>query len=158
MSTKYKVHLQNVSSISEVPNRFSIQRWVNEVLADERDHAELTIRIVDEEESQQLNRDYRGKDKPTNVLSFGFELPDEVDESLLGDLIICAQVVMREATEQEKAQEAHWAHMIIHGILHLLGYDHENDADADVMESKEIAILARLDFPNPYTELEGDPT
>lgn len=158
MSTKYKVHLQNVSNVTDVPNRFSIQRWVNEVLADERDHAELTIRIVDEDESQRLNRDYRGKDKPTNVLSFGFELPDEVDEALLGDLIICAQVVTREASEQDKTQEAHWAHMIVHGILHLLGYDHENDADAEVMESKEIAILARLDFPNPYTELEGGPT
>ena len=105
---------------------------------------ELTIRIVDEAESQALNRDYRGKDKPTNVLSFGG------DEGVLGDLVICAPVVAREAIEQNKTLREHWAHMVVHGCLHLQGYDHEIEADAQKMEAREIRILKSLGFPDPY--------
>src|SRR5690606_20131870 len=108
-------------------------------LADERQEAELTIRIVDEEESRILNRDYRGKDKPTNVLSFPFEAPPGLDAwPLLGDLVICAPVVAREAVEQGKPLMAHWAHMVVHGVLHLLGYDHEEDEDAEDRKSTRL--------------------
>ena len=107
-------------------------------------HGELTIRIVDEDESRTLNHSYRGKDKPTNVLSFAGE------GEVLGDLVICAPVVAREAREQDKTLRAHWAHMIVHGCLHLRGYDHEQQVDAERMESREIHILRRLGFENPY--------
>jgi len=107
-------------------------------------HGELTIRIVDESESRTLNRDYRGKDKPTNVLSFGGE------GAVLGDLVICAPVVAREAAEQGKPPRAHWAHMVVHGCLHLRGYDHERADDAQRMEAREIRILGNLGFSDPY--------
>ncbi len=110
-------------------------------------HGELTIRLVDLDESQALNRDYRGKDKPTNVLSFGG------DAEVLGDLVICAPVVEREAAEQGKTLRAHWAHMVVHGCLHLQGLDHEDDAEAERMEARETRILKRLGFPDPYHPL-----
>ena len=117
------------------------------------------MRVVGSAESRKLNRLWRGKDKPTNVLSFpseiltaGAQLPiDEIEEAWsLGDLAICAPVVAREAREQGKVLQAHWAHMVVHGTLHLLGYDHENDRDAERMEGCEIAILAQFGYPNPY--------
>ena len=108
------------------------------------------MRIVDEAESQQLNFDYREKDKPTNVLSFPFQCPPGIELPLLGDLVICAQVVAREAAEQQKTVTAHWAHMVVHGCLHLLGFDHINDEDAAEMEAEEIQILQELGFANPY--------
>ena len=114
--------------------------------------SEMTVRIVDEPESQALNSDYRGKDAPTNVLSFPSDLPDFIEEPLLGDLIICAQVVEREAQQQHKTREAHWAHMVVHGTLHLLGYDHIDDDEAEVMEALESQILTRLDYPAPYRD------
>ena len=121
--------------------------WAQTALARAgHDSGELTIRLVDAAESQALNREYRGKDKPTNVLSFGYDMP-----GLLGDLAICAPVVRREAVEQGKAVDAHWAHMTVHGCLHLCGYDHVDDADAAAMEALEIAVLASLNLPNPYT-------
>ncbi|MEL0027228.1 MAG: rRNA maturation RNase YbeY [Perlucidibaca sp.] len=120
---------------------------------------ELAIRLVGEDESRALNHDYRGKDKPTNVLSFPAELPEmvlsELDERPLGDLVICAPVVAREADEQGKALAAHWAHMTVHGLLHLLGHDHVEAVDAAVMEPLEIAILARLGWDNPYDDEPG---
>jgi probable rRNA maturation factor len=106
---------------------------------------EVTLRIVGPAESRALNRRYRKKDKPTNVLSFPYD-----DPGLLGDIVICAAVVNREAREQGKRREAHWAHMVVHGVLHLLGFDHIRPADAKVMERRERAILARLSFPDPY--------
>lgn len=112
--------------------------------------SEVTIRIVDEAESQQLNHTYRGKDKPTNVLSFPFEAPAGIELPLLGDLIICRQVVEREAQEQEKPLLAHWAHMVVHGSLHLLGYDHIEDAEAEEMESIETEIMLALGYDDPY--------
>ncbi len=115
---------------------------------------ELTLRIVDEAESQQLNNDYRGKNKPTNVLSFPFEapidLPAEAELSLLGDLVICLPKVIAEAAEQQKPVLDHWAHLVIHGLLHLQGYDHETDSEAELMEGLEIDLLAKLGINNPY--------
>ncbi|MFA5940774.1 MAG: rRNA maturation RNase YbeY [Sinimarinibacterium sp.] len=107
-------------------------------------HGELTIRVVDEDESRALNAGYRGKDKPTNVLSF------PGSGGLLGDLVICAPVVAREALEQGKPARAHWAHMVVHGCLHLRGYDHEHDLDAQRMEAREKRILKGLGFADPY--------
>ena len=114
------------------------------------DEVEVAIRVVDDCESQELNRTYRGFDKPTNVLSFQADLPPEVELPLLGDLVICAPVVEREAYEQEKTVEAHYAHMAVHGTLHLLGYDHEDDPSATLMEDLERKVMAGLGFPDPY--------
>lgn len=139
----------------EVPSDENFTLWVAAALDEAHKERLVSIRLVDEDESQELNHQYRGKDKATNVLSFPSELPDFVDDPLLGDLAICASVVIREAREQGKAIAAHWAHMTIHGTLHLQGYDHINDADAEEMESLEIAILAELGYPNPY-ELSAD--
>ncbi|HKM15552.1 MAG TPA: rRNA maturation RNase YbeY [Marinospirillum sp.] len=115
---------------------------------------EVTIRIVDNPESQQLNNDYRGKNQPTNVLSFPFEspidLPAEAELSLLGDLVICLPKVIKEAAEQQKPVLSHWAHLVIHGMLHLQGYDHETEPEAELMENLEIALLAKLGINNPY--------
>jgi probable rRNA maturation factor len=108
------------------------------------------VRITDEAEIRELNATYRGKDYATNVLSFPFEAPPGVDIPLLGDIVVCAAVVAREAAEQEKPLQAHWAHMVIHGTLHLLGYDHIEEADAEEMEGLEIRLLADLGYANPY--------
>lgn len=134
-----------------LPSQAQFEKWASKALLSESD-MEMTVRVVDAEESQQLNNEYRDKDKPTNVLSFPFEAPEFVDIDLLGDLVICAPVVQAEAVEQNKRLESHWAHMIIHGTLHLQGYDHINDTDAEKMESLEIKILNELGYNNPYIE------
>ncbi|TPE47606.1 rRNA maturation RNase YbeY [Maribrevibacterium harenarium] len=133
---------------SGLPSFAEFERWAMAALPD--GEFEVTIRLVDEAESQELNHTYRGKDYPTNVLSFPFEVPDEIDLPLLGDLVICRQVVEREASEQQKSTFHHWAHMVVHGILHLRGYDHINDEEAEEMEALEVTILAGLDVPDPY--------
>lgn len=151
------VDLQVIDQRFELPTAEQIQLWVDAALNSRRSDAELTIRIVDSVESQQLNRDYRDKDKPTNVLSFPFELPPGIPPqsiNLLGDLVICAEVVANESIQQDKPLIAHWAHMIVHGCLHLLGYDHINNKDAVEMESLEIEIMAQLGFNNPYSDDE----
>ena len=112
----------------------------------------MVIRIVDEDESAQLNETYRHKVGATNVLSFPFEVPEGIELNLLGDLVVCAPVLAREAQEQNKPLMAHWAHIIIHGTLHLLGYDHIDDSDAREMEEKEIALLKTLSISNPYDD------
>jgi probable rRNA maturation factor len=121
--------------------------------SDDLDSAfEVTVRICDSAESQQLNRDYRGKDKPTNVLSFVFEAPTHIDSPFLGDLVICAALVEREAKEQNKAILDHWAHLCIHGLLHLLGYDHIEEEEALEMENLETHVLAQLGIDDPYQD------
>jgi probable rRNA maturation factor len=138
----------------DLPDDDAFRRWVEIALAQHAAAAEVVIRLVDEAESRELNRSYRGKDKPTNVLSFPFEAPPELPLPLLGDLVVCAPVVAREALEQGKSLQAHWAHMVIHGLLHLLGYDHQTDEEAQLMESRERDLLTQLHFPDPYSEEE----
>ena len=133
-----------------LPTEQDIQLWLNKTIPQFQESAELTVRIVDTEESHQLNHDYRGKDKPTNVLSFPFEAPPGMELDLLGDLIICRQVVEKEAEEQNKPLLAHWAHMVVHGSLHLLGYDHIEDDEAEEMESLETEIMQTMGFEDPY--------
>ena len=141
--------IQRVVDIPVTDNEFYL--WVKTVLeAEHYDDTELTIRIVGETESATLNEQYRKKKGPTNVLSFPFEMPEGIELSLLGDLVICAPVVKKEAEEQNKNEKAHWAHMVTHGTLHLLGYDHINSADADIMEAKETGILKGLGYADPY--------
>jgi probable rRNA maturation factor len=130
------------------PEDSVIERWTAAALTDAQ--REVVLRFVDAEESRTLNRDYRGRDKPTNVLSFGFELPPGFEDPHLGDLVICTDVVEQEAREQDKPLEAHYAHMVVHGLLHLQGYDHEEPAEAQRMELLEIEILRRLGYENPY--------
>ncbi|EAQ67026.1 hypothetical protein MED121_13900 [Marinomonas sp. MED121] len=133
-----------------LPSEADFMQWIQPALPQNDTCFELTVRIVDEEESQNLNHQYRGKDKSTNVLSFPFEVPDGIELPLLGDLVICRQVVEKEAVEQNKKLFHHWAHMVIHGTLHLRGFDHIKEDDAQEMESLEISILGQLDIPNPY--------
>ncbi|WP_109079918.1 rRNA maturation RNase YbeY [Aggregatibacter aphrophilus] len=133
-----------------LPTAQQIEQWARAAVQPQSDEVEMTVRIVDEGESHALNLNYRGKDRPTNVLSFPFECPDEVELPLLGDLVICRQVVEREAQEQEKPLMAHWAHMVVHGSLHLLGYDHIEDDEAEEMESLETQIMTGLGFADPY--------
>lgn len=137
-------------NIEGLPTEEQIVQWATGAVQPEGNEVEMTVRIVDEAESHELNLTYRGKDCPTNVLSFPFECPDEVELPLLGDLVICRQVVEREAAEQEKPLMAHWAHMVVHGSLHLLGYDHIEDDEAEEMESLETQIMQGLGFDDPY--------
>lgn len=137
-------------NLEGLPTEDQIVQWATAAVQPEGDEVEMTVRIVDEAESHELNLTYRGKDRPTNVLSFPFECPDEVALPLLGDLVICRQVVEREAVEQEKPLMAHWAHMVVHGSLHLLGYDHIEDDEAEEMESLETQIMQGLGFDDPY--------
>ncbi|WP_406732786.1 rRNA maturation RNase YbeY [Vibrio scophthalmi] len=127
-----------------------IHLWLSKAISLFQPDAEVTVRIVDEQESHQLNLEYRGKDKPTNVLSFPFEVPEGMEMNLLGDLIICRQVVEQEAVEQDKPALAHWAHMVVHGSLHLLGYDHIEDDEAEEMESLETEIMQTMGYQDPY--------
>ena len=133
-----------------LPTAEQIEQWATAAVQPQSDEVEMTVRIVDEAESHELNLNYRGKDRPTNVLSFPFECPDEVELPLLGDLVICRQVVESEAQEQDKRLMAHWAHMVVHGSLHLLGYDHIEDDEAEEMESLETQIMTGLGFADPY--------
>jgi probable rRNA maturation factor len=153
--------LQLASDCADIPKQADIQLWLDTLLSHQNiTEKEMTVRIVDEAEIQQLNQQYRGKDKTTNVLSFPFEMPElilpdsvDMDESMsdfLGDIVICAQVVSQESKEQNKLLSDHWAHMLIHGTLHLLGYDHIEEQDAEEMESIEIAILQKLAIDDPY--------
>jgi probable rRNA maturation factor len=155
------VDLQLATDLPGLPLSEQLECWVRAALAsdgyDPVVATELTIRIVDEAESADLNKHYRGRTGPTNVLSFPFELPPGIEAGdlvelpmLLGDLVICAPVVEREAAEQGKPPVAHWAHMVVHGLLHLRGHDHIDPADAACMETLETAILCGLGFPPPY--------
>ena len=171
-----EVDLQNVIEKDKLnhvlPNKQQFEVWLNASIATlrhlETENApfdssvntqqiqqqafELTLRIVDETESQQLNFDYRDKNKPTNVLSFPFEAPEHIDMPYLGGLVVCAAVVELEAQTQKKNINDHWAHLCIHGLLHLLGYDHINDEEAQEMEGTETTILAKLGIDDPYQD------
>lgn len=157
---------QLATDLADLPSSEQIAQWVALALQHESETfgkakelifpIEMTVRIVGLEESQELNSTYRDKDKPTNVLSFPFENPPGLNEPLpiLGDLVVCAEVVAQEADEQNKTNLSHWAHMIVHGSLHLLGYDHINETEALQMESLEIEILKQLSISNPYELVE----
>lgn len=146
-----ELHLQNEDD-EPCPEPREMQRWVASALAEAGfdDLAELTVRIVGEAEMSALNEHYRGIPRATNVLSFAAELPAELQLPLLGDIVICAPLLEREALQQNKASVAHWAHLLIHGTLHLLGYDHIDDADAQTMELLETRALDKLHFAAPY--------
>lgn len=146
-----ELDIQRASSAPEQPSDDDFRRWVGLALGAASDH-ELTIRVVDEAEGRELNRTWRNKDYATNVLSFTADLPAELNLPLLGDLVICAPVVSREAKEQNKTTQAHWAHMVIHGCLHLLGHDHLVDTEAEAMEALERTLLEQLGIADPYIE------
>ncbi len=151
------VILQITDAISDsLPPASDFEAWAGAALGHRTADTQITIRIVDKEEGAALNQRWRGKDSPTNVLSFPCEGLEQIAPELLGDLVICAPVVKREAMEQDKSEEAHWAHMTIHGILHLLGYDHENNEEAVRMEAIETEILAGLNFADPYRQTTQD--
>lgn len=141
--------IDNVST-QTVPSDAQFESWVRAALDSRRDEAEISLRIVDTDEITALNHQYRGKDYATNVLSFPTDLPPELNLPHLGDIVICAAVVEREADEQNKPPLAHWAHMIVHGTLHLLGYDHIDDEEALAMEALEVEILQSLNIADPY--------
>lgn len=138
-----------------LPSEQDLFRFASMAL--KRERAEVVVRVVDEAESAELNGQYRQKQGSTNVLSFPFEAPPGFETDHLGDLVVCAPVVEREAQEQGKALEAHWAHLVIHGMLHLQGYDHIDERDAAVMEAEEIALMRDLGYPNPYEETAKQP-
>lgn len=142
------VDLQLACRAPGIPSAEDFQRWAAAAL--EQRQGEVTIRVVDHTESQSLNRNYRGKDKPTNVLSFPFEAPEHLHSDYLGDLVICAPVVRSEAREQHKSLVSHWAHMVVHGLLHLQGYDHQTDVQAEEMEQLERQIMNGLGYLDPY--------
>ncbi|SFV68212.1 Metal-dependent hydrolase YbeY, involved in rRNA and/or ribosome maturation and assembly [hydrothermal vent metagenome] len=132
-------------------DEIKIHHWVETVLINRnKQNSEITLRFVDIVEIQQLNHTYRNKNQPTNVLSFPSDLPSEIKSNFLGDIVICNEVVIKEAKQQQKTNEAHFAHMIIHGVLHLLGFDHIKEAEAEEMENLEIELLKQLNFQNPY--------
>lgn len=145
------VDIQTASS-EPVPTAADIHTWIAAALAGRapQEQVEVCVRLVDCDEMAQLNKTYRGKAGTTNVLSFPADLPADLHLPLLGDIVICAPVVRSEAAQQGKSQSAHWAHMTVHGTLHLLGYDHIEEDEATVMESLESAILAKLDYGCPY--------
>ena len=150
-----EINLDVQREVTALPSDEELFSWLKETLAFENHgDTELTIRFVDEKESAELNKQYRHKQGSTNILSFPFEFPAEIELNLLGDLVICSAVVKKQAVEQSKEELAHWAHMVVHGTLHLLGYDHLTDVDADVMEKKEIKILSQLGYTDPYREIE----
>ncbi len=145
-----KIEIQYATEINDLPEEGLIKKWVNSSLNGYIENAELTIRIVDKAEGAQLNEKWRNAQGPTNVLSFPYSELNETTKSIQGDIVICAPVILREAAEQKKSVDAHWAHIIVHGILHLLGYDHDNENDANEMESLETSILGKLKISDPY--------
>ncbi|WP_062262800.1 rRNA maturation RNase YbeY [Endozoicomonas arenosclerae] len=150
MTAEVHVDIQLASDSPVLPSEDDLHKWAAAAVGQHRDEAEISLRIVDIEEGAELNQQWRQKEGPTNVLSFPSDLPEELNLPLLGDLVICAPVVEREAQEQDKELQAHWAHMMVHGTLHLLGYDHIEEDEAEAMESLETKILQNLGFPDPY--------
>lgn len=153
------LEIQIETAATDYPGEDQFQLWVDTALAEfeEGKDSEVVIRLVDEAESAELNQQYRHKQGPTNILSFPFEAPEGVDMELdlLGDLVICAPLIVQEAQQQNKQIMHHWAHITVHGVLHLLGYDHIDDQDAEEMEALEIEILSKLNIANPYLEVSA---
>ncbi len=150
----YQIDIESNSQSQLIPALADLERWISAALLNQEfEDAEVSVYIVDEDEGKELNAQYRGKDYPTNVLSFPADIAEEVGVPLLGDLVVCAPVVEREAQEQGKTLHAHWAHMLIHGTLHLLGYDHIEDDEADAMETLETQIVTGLGYPAPYQDI-----
>jgi len=145
-----RISVQRACEGWTVPESRALRGWARAVLAGRRMEAALTVRIVGEEEGAALNGRFRGKNGPTNVLSFASEGIETIDPAFLGDVVICAPLVIQEAREQRKAVQAHWAHLVVHGVLHLLGFDHDRQRQAAQMEGLEIEILERLGFSDPY--------
>lgn len=145
-----RVHVQVAATAEGAPSGSFIESCVRAAVAGHCDEAEVTLRVVDRAESQALNLRWRGLDRPTNVLSFPMSGVPDVAPALLGDIAICAPLVQEEAAAQGKTQDAHWAHLVVHGVLHLLGFDHDVAAEADTMESHERRALARLGYSDPY--------
>ena len=154
----FEIIVQRAISDKSCPTTTKLKRWVLHVLKNKIPSSEVTLRIVDKKEIMELNSTYRKKNKPTNVLSFPFDMPEGCENELpiLGDILLCAAVIDEEAKAQGKTLESHWAHMVVHGTLHLLGYDHEKETDAAVMEAEEIKLLNELGFENPYYIDEGE--
>ena len=151
-----ELELQIASEAQTLPHPSQFREWVGTTLSDRLDDAELTIRIVDIEEMTELNSTYRKKEGPTNVLSFPADVDPEFDLPLLGDIVICASVVQQEASDANIELLAHWAHMVVHGTLHLLGYDHIEDDEAEIMEALEEQILTNMGYPAPYGDKRPD--
>ena len=146
------LEIQIATEATDYPDLQQFQQWVDATPAGREYEAEIVIRLVDEAESAELNQQYRNKLGPTNILSFPFEAPEGMELDLLGDLVICAPLIAQEARQQNKQAGHHWAHITVHGVLHLLGYDHIEDQDAEQMETLEIEILSKLNIANPYQE------
>lgn len=153
MNAKSAVDVQRCSSASWLPDDNEISRWVDLATHDLPYSVSLTVRMVDEAESRELNHRFRSRDSATNVLSFPCDVEDEQKVRVLGDVVVCAPLVEVEAQNQGKKLRDHWAHLVIHGILHLLGYDHLAPDEAIVMENLEIAMLQKMEINNPYGEL-----
>lgn len=150
-----ELDVQYAVTAADLPTIEQFQMWVDHALNFmnyDQPSPELTLRLVDLDEGRELNKQWRHRDYATNVLSFPFECPPGVPLNLLGDIVLCAPVVAQEALDQAKILQAHWAHLVIHGVLHLLGYDHLNDDEAEKMETLEIEILQHFNYPNPYLE------
>lgn len=148
-----RIEVQRIDTTKPSPSAAELQRWIDSALSNYPKDTEIVIRIVDKQEAAVLNQRYRGKSGPTNILSFPFSAPLGIEFDLLGDLVICAAVVAEEAEHQSKKLHDHWAHIVIHGVLHLLGYDHIEERQAEAMETAEIAILRSLNISNPYLEV-----
>ena len=161
-----ELDLQNPYEYTSLPDFSLLEQWVNATLQNGiDDKLTVVVRVVNEEESAELNNDFRGKNYATNVLSFPFEKPsvalleeygidpallEDLDENHLGDLVICEPVLQKEAAQQDKSLQHHWCHLVVHGVLHLQGFDHISDEEAEIMEALEVKILAKLGFANPY--------
>lgn len=155
---RLRLHFENASTLSDLPSEQDFFRWIWSALKNEYRQADISLLLLDEDEARAYNRDYRGKDYATNVLSFALNegeiMPEQVSDGLNGDLIICAPVVLKEAAEQGKTAEQHFAHLTMHGTLHLMGYDHMEEAEAEKMEAIEIRLMQESGYPNPYREDE----
>lgn len=147
-----EISIEHHNTSCELPSNTQFIQWVQAALPDDKLY-QLSIITVDEAEMTTYNKQYRNKTGSTNVLSFPAQIPETIQSPLLGDIIICPDVVTREAEQQHKQPIHHWAHLTIHGTLHLLGYDHQQPAEADAMETLEIKIMETLGFPNPYIEV-----